>query len=276
MRFVGRGRATLLLLALLAPVATGCSTRVLQVVDPDPLPPGLFADLVGYWHLDDGPGSKTAHDSTERGNDGTLYHLDDAWTAGRSGGALEINHAGWVGVPRSTSIDAIVSQVTVSAWVYWEDPITAADIWGTALSRQLGTGINQHYHLSIRMDGRPSFWLTTAPTPPATKDTVLLVAAPAVAPKMTWIHLAGTYDGAQSRLYVDGELVASSPITGDFHSDTTPVILGGNGNDASGVPTELFPGRIDELMLYARALSDAEIAQLHMLFPAGSVDAGRD
>ncbi len=257
----------------------------MQVVDPDPcgdagcLPPGLLDGLVGYWRLDDGPGSKTAHDSTERGNDGTLYHLDGAWTAGRAGGALEINHAGWVGVAPSTSIEAIIDQVTVSAWIYWVDPITAADMWGTALSRQLGTGINQHYHLSIRMDGKPSFWLTTAPTPPDTKDKPLLVVAPTVAPKMTWIHLAGTYDGAQSRLYVDGELVASSPMTGSFHRrDTTPVILGGNGNDASGVPTELFPGRIDELMLYARALSDAEIAQLHngVLFPAGSVDAGRD
>ena len=67
------------------------------------------------------------------------------------------------------------------------------------------------------------------------------------------------------------------PITGTIPADTTPVILGGNGNDASGVPTELFPGRIDELMLYARALSAAEIAKLAAgaLFPAGARDAGR-
>ena len=59
----------------------------------------------------------------------------------------------------------------------------------------------------------------------------------------------GTYDGATARLYVNGVEVASDAITGTIPADTTPVILGGNGNDASGVPTELFPGRIDELML---------------------------
>jgi hypothetical protein len=256
----------------------------LQVVDPDPcadggcLPPGLLDGLVAYWRLDDGAGSTTAHDSSGRGNDGTLFHLDGAWTSGRAAGALEIGHAGWVGVVPSPSIDAITNQITVSAWVYWEGTITTADTWGTALSRQLGTGINQHYHLSLHMDGKPSFWLTTAPTPPATADTVLLVEAATAVPKTTWVHLAGTYDGAEARLYVDGTLAASTPITGNFHPDTTPVILGGNGNDASGVPTELFPGRVDELMLYARALSEAEIADLHagLLFPATSLDAGTD
>jgi len=73
---------------------------------------------------------------------------------------------------------------------------------------------------------------------------------------------AGVYDGAVARLYVNGAEVASEPQTGTFLSDTTPVILGGNGNDGSNVPTELFPGRIDELMLFARALSPTEIAQL--------------
>jgi hypothetical protein len=51
MKFVGTGRATLLLMALLVPAATGCSTRVLQVVDPDPLPPGIFDRLVGHWPI---------------------------------------------------------------------------------------------------------------------------------------------------------------------------------------------------------------------------------
>jgi hypothetical protein len=146
------------------------------------------------------------------------------------------------------------------------------------LSRQLGSGINQHYHLSLHMEGNPAFWLATAPTPPATDDNILLVMATTAVRKMTWIHLAGTYDGAEARLYVDGTLAASQPITGNFHPDTTPVVLGGNGNDGSGVPTELFPGRIDELMLYGRALSEAEIAALHagLLFPAVSADAGTD
>jgi hypothetical protein len=97
-------------------------------------------------------------------------------------------------------------------------------------------------------------------------------------PKGVWTHLAGVYDGAVARLYVNGQEAGSKALTGRFEADTSPVILGGNGNDASGVPTELFPGRIDELMLYARALSAAEISQLAAgaLFPAGPRDGAPD
>jgi len=88
------------------------------------------------------------------------------------------------------------------------------------------------------------------------------------------VHLAATYDGTTARLYVDGVPAISMPISGPFAADTTPVILGGNGNDATGVPTELFPGRVDEIMLYRRALSADEIARLHAgeLFTTTSTD----
>ena len=46
------------------------------------------------------------------------------------------------------------------------------------------------------------------------------------------------------------------------------------------MPTELFPGRLDEVMLYHRALSAAEIGRLYAgaLFTAAppGVDAGVD
>jgi hypothetical protein len=53
----------------------------------------------------------------------------------------------------------------------------------------------------------------------------------------------------------------SDPWSGTFQPDTTPLVLGGNGNSTQGI-TERFPGRIDELMLYRRALSPAEVKQL--------------
>ncbi len=72
--------------------------------------------------------------------------------------------------------------------------------------------------------------------------------------------------------------MATQALTGRFVSDTTPFILGGNGNGAGDTNvTERFPGRIDEIMLYRRALSAAEVMQLHdgVLFAsAGGRDAG--
>jgi hypothetical protein len=238
---------------------------------PGCAPTGLLDNLVGHWRLDDGAGSTTAFDSSGRGNNGVVRDLDPntAWVAGRSQGALQTAHAGWVQVAPSPSLDAIVDRVTVCAWVDLEGSITAPENFGTALSRQMTTTENQHYHLSL-FQGRPTLFITT--------DTGYVAPnAPDLAPRDTWIHLAGVYDGAMVRLYVDGAVAANVPLTGRFVPDTTPVILGGNGNDASGVPTELFPGRIDELMLYARALSTEEIAQLAAgaLFPGGgSRDAG--
>ena len=219
-------------------------------------PSGLLDHLVGYWRLDDGAGSAVALDSSGRGNQGALRNLDTrtAWVAGRSQGALEIAHTGWVQVAPSPSIDSISDQVTLCAWVNLEGSITTSDIFGTVLSRQIGTSIDQHYHLSISMDRRPTLFITTV--------TGYVSPQASAAQMRTWIHLAGTYDGAMVRFYVDGTEVGSEALTGTLSSDTTPVILGGNGNDDSGIPTELFPGRIDEVMLFSRALSAAEIGQL--------------
>jgi hypothetical protein len=233
----------------------------------------LLDGLVGHWRLDDGTGSTVAVDSSGRGNDGALHDLDPntAWVGGRSLGALQTAHAGWVEVALKPSIDAIVDGVTVSAWVNQEAAIGSPDNFGTALSRQIGTSEDQYYHLSLFFDGRPTLFITT-------DVGYVSPGAPDPVPQNTWIHLAGTYDGAVVRIYVNGAEVANQPLTGRFMHDRTPVILGGNGNDASGVPTELFPGRIDELMLFGRALGADEIAQLAAgaTFPAAASDAGSD
>lgn len=238
---------------------------------PGCTPTGLLDNLIGYWRLDDGSGSTMAFDSSGRGNHGALHNLDTttAWVAGRAQGALNIGHTGWVQVPPSPSIDSISDHVTVTAWIDLESPI-GSDGWATALSRQTGTGKDQHYHLSLDADRKPSLFLITD------QGYAIIKGDPAA--MGTWIHLAGVYDGTIARLYVNGVEVANKTLTGIFAPDTTPVILGGNGNDASGVPTELVPGRIDELMLYARALGPTEISELASgaLFPGASRDASAD
>jgi len=273
-------RALVLSLSLFAlAVASGCSSQRLVVVDPDPgvaadagvdldIQPGLLDGIVGYWRLDD-VGSASARDGSGRGNHGVLVNLNSAtaWVPGKSGLSLLIND-GWVMVTPSASIDAISDGVTIAGWVYLDGQINA---WATMLSRQIGSTIEQHYHLSLNPERRPNLFVTTA-----TRTVILL--APDPVPPRSWVHLAATYDGANARLFVEGVPVSSMPITGAFAADNTPVILGGNGNDATGVPTELFPGRIDEVMLYRRALGPDEIALLRAgaLFATGTPTAPRD
>jgi hypothetical protein len=145
--------------------------------------------------------------------------------------------------------------------------------YATIASREDGTGIDQHYHISFDMQLFPvCFIKADGGTPRLTQMTA--------APRQTWIHIACTYDGSVAQLYVDGQPIGGlgmQALTGRFAADTTPFILGGNGNGPAMGVSERFPGRIDEIMLYRRALSAAEIAQLHngALFAAGSVtDAG--
>lgn len=276
---------TLVAVVAWAACSIGCSARTLVVVDPCPnggvatcssrIDSSVFdvsdaADasfnsdaslstlrqgLVGLWHFDELPGSPLAMDSSGNGNHGTLVGLDSttAWVTGRFGGALQTGGVGYALVPLKPSIAGIVVGVTVSAWIYWEGTIPVD--FGTALSRQIGSTIQQYYHLSLYLDGSPNLFLGTTAVPSAK-----LTAPPPGIPRFVWTHLAGTYDGSTAALYVDGVRVITSMVTGTFPVDTTPVILGGNGNNQ--VISERFPGRIDEIALYDRALDANEIQQL--------------
>lgn len=251
-------------LALVVGLAAGCSPNVLVVIGTDLcadggtvgcVPPGLLDDLVGYWRLDETAGSTTAQDWSTRGNNGTLVDLDPetAWVGGRAAGGLAVEAAGFVNVEPSLSIDSITEQVTISGWVYLE--ATVID-YGCAASREIRDTIDQHYHISISSIDTPVLFMQT-------ETLTVRLTTPTPVTRMTWVHLAGTYDGAVARFYVDGQQVMSQPMTGRFMPDDTPVILGANGNGLAGGPSERFPGRIDEIMLYRRALSADEIAQLH-------------
>jgi hypothetical protein len=70
-----------------------------------------------------------------------------------------------------------------------------------------------------------------------------------------WTHLAATYDGATLRLYVNGVQSASRALTGAIRTSTGALRIGGN-NIWTG---EWFAGLIDEVRIYNRVLSAAEL-----------------
>jgi hypothetical protein len=263
-------------------LAGGCGQKVLTVVDPCPdgsafsssvgcAPTGLLDDLIGWWRLDDGAGT-VAHDSSSRGNDGALSGLDatKVWIAGRGDTGLAVESNGYVDVPDSTSIDSITDYVTIAGWGYLEG--TVVD-YATIASREDGVGIDQHYHISFDGSDFPTCFFKT-------ENGNVRLTQQTAAPRQTWVHIACTYDGITGRLYVDGQPISglgAQSLSGRFVTDTTPFILGANGNGPDMGITERFPGRIDEIMLYRRALSAGEIGQLHdgVLFASGAQpDAG--
>jgi len=61
-----------------------------------------------------------------------------------------------------------------------------------------------------------------------------------------WHHIAGVYDGAEVRLYLDGERLLATPATGSRTQRNLPLIIGGDvGGDGSA--NSLFDGLIDEV-----------------------------
>lgn len=68
-------------------------------------------------------------------------------------------------------------------------------------------------------------------------------------------HVVGTYSGADLRLYVNGELIGTKPMTTAPGTGASTFEIGMANNGAS-YP---FYGRIDEVALYSRALDPAEV-----------------
>src|SRR5207244_1303537 len=70
----------------------------------------------------------------------------------------------------------------------------------------------------------------------------------------TWTHLAATFDGATVRLYVNGAETVSQVQTAALTPTAGTLQIG-----ADSYTGENFAGRIDEVRIYNRALSAAEI-----------------
>jgi beta-galactosidase len=74
----------------------------------------------------------------------------------------------------------------------------------------------------------------------------------------SWHHVAGTYDGTQIRLYVDGKMAGSTLRTGVIATDTYLLSLGRNSQNTS----RLFTGEMDDVRIYRGVLPTSEIIKL--------------
>jgi len=73
-----------------------------------------------------------------------------------------------------------------------------------------------------------------------------------------WYHFAGTFDGKTLRVYINGELEGEKEIGQPIAPSDLELWIGA---DDYGRPTDFFPGVIDEVRIYNRALSADEIKE---------------
>ena len=183
----------------------------------------------------------TAADSSGFGNTGTLSGA--TWTqSGQLGGALLFDGVNdRVDIPDSPSL-GLTTGMTLEAWVR---PTTTTG-WRSVLVKERPGGCAYSLYSSDN-GGRPSSYLRL-------KSDLGLV-GPTALPVNTWSHLATTYDGTTHRLFVNGAQVASVSRTGKIGTSAKPLRIGGN-----AVFGEWFNGTIDEVRVYNRALTAAEIS----------------
>ena len=102
----------------------------------------------------------------------------------------------------------------------------------------------------------------------AGQDSLLTDVAPSAVWDGQWHLVAGTYDGTAARFYVDGTLVGT-PKVGSGSPDYA--LGGGTSFYVDGYPVQScelspnaddFPGQIDDVRVYDRALSGTELARL--------------
>jgi hypothetical protein len=173
------------------------------------------------------------------------------WAVGKHGGALKLSGGASLDAARSDSIDspARTSRITVAAWVY----PTSIDATSVAfiVSRQEGTTGYEVFGLSL-WNGAPAFDLHFQ-----VARSAMVVAANG------WVHIAGVYDGAFIRIYVNGNEAGTNDEVLTIPSDLNPVVIGANVNAASGAERSgFFEGYIDDLRIYDHALTAAEIHAL--------------
>jgi chitodextrinase len=205
--------------------------------------------LVAAYGFDEGTGT-AIRDASGQNNNGTSSGT--TWTTGKFGNALVFNGtSAKVTVPNAPSLQ-LTTGMTLEAWIF---PTRAPTGWRAIVDKN----VDGYYIMASTDNGnRPGVGGTWT-------DGNKNLFGPSVVPVNTWTHLAATFDGSATRLFVNGVQVASQAQTAPLKTTTATLQIG-----ADSYPSEFFAGLIDEVRIYNRALSAAEI-QSDMATPVSSV-----
>ncbi|MCL5006843.1 MAG: LamG domain-containing protein, partial [Patescibacteria group bacterium] len=206
--------------------------------------------LVGYWPLNEGSGT-TAYDKSGWGNEGTLSGATDLPTWTTSGCLTSSPCLSFDGTDDYVK-EALINysggslstaQGTALAWVYPTSDSNSYIIDSTSSSNEF----DLIWYPNAGYNGFAAHFGPWGST---------WASSPSVDSLNSWYLIAGTADGTNTRLYVNGKVI-SAVAEGSVAS----VAGWYTGSDILG--TAFFPGKISAILVYNHALTAAEIADIY-------------
>ena len=211
-------------------------------------PLSLSDGLVAYY-----PFNGNANDASGNGNNGTVHGATLATDRlGSPNSAYSFDGAGnFISIPDNPLL-ALSANFTICAW-YYQNNVTPDPGYGVPIVNKETAGIADGYgiYAGSMSDRRTSFIGASELISPGNFNVA------------QWHHIAVTTTGSISRMYVDG-LEITSHSGGSPQTNTLPLFIGAPHVGCGGGcgVREFFNGRIDDVRIYNRALSAAEIAVL--------------
>ncbi len=210
-------------------------------------------DLVAHWDFEgDLSDDVNNNNATAQGDAGIVLDPDRGRVAEFDG------NGDYLQIPNSPSLNITGDQMTLASWVYFDDVSGDPEIV-IAKPYQDGQHTSPYFSYGLHMlsNGTPRFWLSlsggarNAPGSPNYESG-------------QWYHMAGTYNGSEMVLYVDGEVSATTSASGDINAYDNPLFLGINGGR-----TEPMDGKIDDVRIYNHALDQVDIQAIMLQVGGG-------
>ena len=199
--------------------------------------------LVAHFLFDERSGTIAA-DNSQYGIVGTLVNAP-VWTAGRVNGALRFDGTNYVNVANTSELNP-ANAVTIVAWV---NPTGTSVSQFIVAKDNLPSGQLQ-YFLRVQAGGGLRMGIGT--------NVHNFMTSPSLIVANKWQHVAGVFDGSTIQLYVNAQPAGSVAATGVMSNNGVNVRIGWRQDGA--LP---FRGMIDDVAIYSRALSHAEIQALY-------------
>jgi len=210
--------------------------------------------LVGYWNCDEGSGT-TVHDGTPNHHDGTIYGA--TWTTnGASGNALQFDgNNDYVSVPDDNAWAFGSNDFTIALWDNFDEPGhgTVGSPGDIFIGNDEGGGQRNKWFFSLG-GGFLCFHINGPSFPQGGLFFPQVPFSPVVG---QWYQLAITRSGSTYTIFVNGGVGGSAVETHAVPNANAPLTIG----EAEGAG--FVHGRLDEVRIYNRALSEAEIESLY-------------